>query len=158
MDVDELKQKLVYEPDTGIFRWVNPPIKGPAKSGDRAGSVRPDGYRRITINQKHYLSHRLAFLWMTGKLPDLIVDHINGVPGDDRWENLREVTQSENLQNTRLNNVGPSGYRGVSKHHTGKWYARININKVSKFLGIFNTPEEANEARLLAEKQYWTPL
>lgn len=38
---------------------------------------------------------------------------------------------------------------------TSKWMAYININKKRKHLGYFNTYEEALEARLNAEKEYW---
>lgn len=37
-----------------------------------------------------------------------------------------------------------------------KWRATININKKSKHLGLFNTYEEAFNARIAAEEKYWS--
>lgn len=158
MDVDDLKQKLSYNPDTGIFHWIDPPKKGPASIGAIAGSVTIAGYRTITIDGKPYAAHRLAFLWMTGSMPILYVDHKNGIRDDNRWENLREVTQSENLQNSRLKKTGKSGYRGVTTHHSGKWASKIKVNGKSIFLGLYENVEDAYRVRQEAEKKYWKSL
>lgn len=84
-------------------------------------------------------------------------DHVNGDTLNDTRANLRAVTRSENLRNRS----GPaensvSGYLGVHWHKTsGKWAARIMAQGKQRELGYFNTPEEANTARLAAERDLW---
>ena len=68
-----LKELLTYDPETGYFtRNVN--VKG-ANAGERAGTITAKGYIAIGIDRKHYLAHRLAFLYMTGEWPKELVDH-----------------------------------------------------------------------------------
>lgn len=75
------------------------------------------------------------------------VDHRNGNPLDNRRENLRLATRSENGRNRRLSTASTSGYKGVSLHkRSGKWHAAIKINGRIKNLGYFDTPEQAYAA------------
>ena len=69
---------------------------------------------------------------------DLVVDHINGDTLDNRRENLRVVTKSDNLRNRKFGPSNKSGLRGVIKTKYG-WRAKIH-------LGTFNTKEEAYAA------------
>jgi len=83
------------------------------------------------------------------------VDHISGDGLDNRRSNLRVCTQTENVRNvagsTRRNTTG---YRGVSRHK-GRFRARILVGKKKVSLGLFDTPELANIARLKAERMLW---
>lgn len=90
--------------------------------------------------------HRLIFLYHYGYLPKL-VDHINGDPFDNRIENLREATASENGGNRRkINDSLTSKYKGVSLNKTGKWRAQIVLNYRKLYLGLFDTQIEAAKA------------
>ena len=64
------------------------------KVGAIAGTLYPNCYRYVTINRKRYCEHRLAWLYVYGKWPEDMVDHINGIKDDNRIENLREATRS----------------------------------------------------------------
>jgi hypothetical protein len=129
MNQTTLKQILDYTPQTGVFTWrINRPPRG--KAGAPAGYDNGSGYIKISVNGIAYYSHRLAFLWMLGEHPD-IVDHINGVRNDNRWANLRSVTQIQNGGNT-LHGVGV-------RFRYGRWYARYT--KVH--LGVFDSRAEA---------------
>ena len=149
-----LKELVNYDPETGIFTWISPQAAC-MKPGDLAGSWHPRGYLRIKVCGKRYMAHRLAFLWMLGSYPpeQTQVDHINGVCSDNRWENLRHSTHSENQHNyggpQRTNTCG---FLGVYWHkRVRKWCAKITLNRRLYHLGYFNTAEEASFAYLAAK-------
>ena len=82
---------------------------------------------------------------MTGEVPQT-VDHINGNRMDNTWENLRSVTQQQNMENIKkMRPDNTTGYRGVHKWH-GKYRAKIVSNKKQIHLGTFSTAEEAAKA------------
>ena len=89
-------------------------------------------------------------------------DHINRNTFDNRKNNLRKATQEENAKNRTIRKDNTSGVTGVYWHKgTGKWQAGIGLNGKMKYLGVFDTYEEAIEARVKAEKEYygeWSPL
>lgn len=150
----ELKELLNYDPYTGIFTWAK--SKGTAKIGKEAGWIcnqRGKTYKSIMINGKSYYAHRLAWFYMYGHFPEKDVDHINGNGLDNRIINLRSVTESENLRNSRKSILNTSGFCGVYFHKpTGKWQAKIQINGKGKSLGLFFDKNEALLARKSAEQ------
>ena len=153
MTQDELKEILDYDPETGIFRWKVSKNQH-AKIGEVAGTLHPSGYRYVKINEKPYPEHRLAWLYVYGKWPEDMIDHINGFKDDNRIENLREATRSENFCNRTKYNNNTSGIKGVCWHKISKkWQARIRINNKNKHLGLFDSPEEAYEAYCKAAKE-----
>lgn len=87
--------------------------------------------------------------------PNERVDHINLDKLDNRRENLRLATQSQNCMNKRRQSNNTSGYKGVAFHKSsGKWEARINVNGKRLYLGVFDTPELAYEEYCNAAKEY----
>lgn len=135
--LDRLTEVLEYNSDTGIFTWkVN---KHRVKAGDIAGFKNKEGYICIKIDGYQCLAHRLAWLYVYGRMPTEI-DHINHKREDNSIENIREVTRSENLKNlsSRANSIHP----GVSKHGK-KFRARVS----QKHIGVFASVEEAKRAR-----------
>jgi hypothetical protein len=99
---------------------------------------------------KKILMHRVILDMKFGEM----IDHINGNGLDNRRCNLRAATKSENAQNQGLSSKNTSGYKGVTFHKKDKkWYARICLNKKSKYLGSFETAQSANLAYQLASKE-----
>ena len=139
-----LRDALHYDPLTGAFYHRR--SRGVRMSGTRAGNVGAVGVRYVTIgvNGRLYLAHRLAFLWMTGAWPSHNVDHLNHDGLDNRWANLRDRPQSENVARARLR-IGKSGVRGVSFKANG-WEASIKVNGVNHYLGRFATRDRAAAA------------
>ena len=148
-----LKTALTYEPSTGHFTWASKsPHAHRIQVGDLAGRTIQNGYIQIGIKGTYFLAHRLAFLYMTGALPDLLVDHINGNPQDNRWNNLRLVTPSQNSQNAALSRRNISGVTGVSWNSgVGKWVASIHANGKFIHLGCFDQLSDAQAARKNSE-------
>lgn len=141
---EELKETIIYDPSTGIFRW-NKRISQAIKKGEIAGALGCNGYLRIKINHKPYMAHRLAFLYMSGKYPEGEVDHINNIRSDNRWSNLRDVSHRVNSQN-RIDSKKIGKTPGVFFHKRLKnnpWESHIQIDGVIKSLGCFPTQELA---------------
>lgn len=154
MDRDNLKRQLEYNPSTGVFTWLVQ--KGKAFPGRQAGRLRESGYRSIRVNRKEVYEHRLAWFYTYGEWPPNDIDHINGVRNDNRIENLRCATRSENKQNTKMSRRNKSGVMGVHWDSTsGKWRAKIiKPGGQFKHLGFFKNLGDAAKARKKAEIRY----
>ena len=82
---------------------------------------------------------------------DLEVDHKNCNGMDNRRDNLRLATRSQNNQNRRIGIRNTSGFKGVSwDNGRRKWIATIKIHGRSKRIGQFSTPETAATAYAIA--------
>lgn len=144
-----LKEVLNYNSDSGLFTWVK--NERATKIGGEVGCIGKKGYRQICIDGISHRANRLAFLYKNGKIPNEI-DHINRVKDDNSWENLREITHSDNNKNRgRLRN-NTSGITGVYIcRKRNKWKSFIKINKKLFHLGQFVNKHDAIIARYNAE-------
>lgn len=153
---DLLKTLLHYDPQTGHFTWKTDRPGGRVKAGDRAGTTHYSGYRYVTVAGATVTEHRLAWFYTHGLWPCDDLDHINRVRHDNRLDNLREATRSENCQNQPIRKSNKSGVTGVYYHKvSGKWVATINANKKQLHLGVYDTLEEAVQVRRDAEREYY---
>jgi hypothetical protein len=86
----------------------------------------------------------------------MVVDHINGNGLDNRRENLRIITNQNNIRCQGINRNNTSGYRGVS-WHKGKqrWEAKIRVNGHRLSLGRYKTAEEAARAYDAVAREYF---
>ncbi len=90
---------------------------------------------------------------------DMVIDHINHNPLDNRKINLRICSHKQNMENLKgcKSDNKSSGIRGVSWHKgKRKWEARIGHNKKLIFLGNFLDIKEAEQSVINARKQYFT--
>lgn len=155
--LDELKNVLHYDPKTGNFYWK---IKNNRRNpGDIAGCLM-DGYVSIQHAGIAYRANRLAWWFMTGKLPSpkLVIEHHDANPANNRWDNLKMVTNAENMRNPndKLTASNTSGHRGVCwRANRNKWQASIKVNGRLIHRGTFDTIEEAIVARKQAEQLYY---
>lgn len=146
-----LKSRLDYNPETGIFTRKFSPSRNVA-AGSIPGKIKRDGYKFITINGREYPSHRLAWMYVTGAWPLGCIDHINGNRTDNRIQNLRDVSTSENLQNQRVaHRDNKTGFLGVSRKGV-RFVAKICVNYKDVHLGTFPTPETAHAAYISAKR------
>lgn len=117
--------------------------------GQVAGTKNTDGYIRVQINGKFYAAHKLIYLMWHGVYPDCI-DHINGNRSDNRIENLREVTRSQNQWNRKTGKNNTSGIKGVVfDTNRNKWTASLYIDGKQKTLGRF---DDIKLAELVVQK------
>ena len=150
---EELIKFVSYNPYTGLFTRIK------SKRSDTVGkeimSVNNTGYIFARINGKKYLGHRLAWVYMYGEIPDgLHIDHINHIRTDNRIENLRLVTNSENHKNRKLEK-NSSGHTGICWKKANKnWEVYINSNGERIYLGVYKDLNDAILVRKKAEKQY----
>ena len=146
----DLLNELFYYSD-GVLYWA---VDGcnQVKSGSPAGWV--DGkYKRVEINRKVYLVHRIIYMMHHGYLPEF-VDHINGNPQDNRIVNLRAATRSENNRNSAPKRC-TSGVKGVSWVRANKkWKAQLCYEGKQHYLGLYDTLEEAAEVVRKAREQH----
>lgn len=144
---------LFYYKDGGLYWKVN---KQKALKDSKAGFVcKTHGYYFIRVNTKLYREHRLIWKMLKGVDP-VELDHINRNKTDNRIENLREVTRTENNinQNVRKDNI--SGCRGVSWHsQRQRWRVYLHINGSRKYLGSYREFSEASRvAKEAMDKHY----
>lgn len=109
---ERLKEVLHYDSGTGIFTWIK------KKKGRRVGAKKSKhgnsrGYLLIGISGKNYAAHRLAWLYVHGKMPLAQIDHIDHVRSNNSIDNLREVTAKTNSRNSKIHINNKSGMSGV---------------------------------------------
>jgi len=110
------------------------------------------GYRKGSYRKKTFTAHRVLWMMLHGEWPDGEIDHINGVRGDNRIENLRCVTHAENLRNQRFRKENTSGVTGVYwNKRDEKWKAYIRYEGVMKMLIATDDFDEAVDKRRKAE-------
>lgn len=133
-----LKSILEYNQYTGIFRWLISPSHR-VNAGDEAGNKHPaTGYCCIKIRGKLHLAHRLAFLWVTGRMPSGYVDHIDGNRFNNIWSNIRDGSMSQNQHNRPANKNNTSGVKGVHwDKRKSRWVAKIKLNGKDIHIGTF---------------------
>lgn len=155
--LEELKEFLDYNPNTGIFTWIKKP-NNRIKVGQVAGVMTKKGYVRIAFKGIKYLAHRLAYYTYHGVDPlENLVDHKYGDGSNNKIKNLRLANKSQNGANhIKLRSDNTSGVIGVSwnKVHK-KWQAIIMINGKQKHLGYFINKEDARKARKEGEIKYF---
>ena len=149
-DIQAMAEYLSYDPATGELRWRKSK-NSRARVGTVVSRTTEKGYLRFFFNGRQYRVHRVAFALMTGRWPEHQIDHKNGDPADNRWENLREVSNAVNCQN-RHRPKCRSGLLGA--HLAGRRFSsEITVNGVRRRLGHFDTAQEAHEAYVRARQE-----
>lgn len=139
--VGRLLNLLRKDPTTGELLWRTK--RGRAKAGDVAGNINSKGYRKIRVDGKLYLAHRLAYVMEHGTCPE-ILDHENGDKLNNVGRNLRPANRSQNGQNAKRSRRNKSGIKGVSWSNTyNKWVVFLRVDGKNRNLGYFKELEDA---------------
>lgn len=153
LTAERLKELLHYDQETGVFTHRAPRKK--IRVGEVAGTTdKISGYVILCIDCRHYYGHRLAFLYMTGNWPKLLVDHIDGNRANNRFANLRDAPRLINQQNMRKATAcSSSGLLGAYKKRD-KWESRIRHKGKVIRLGVFSSACDAHAAYVAAKRQF----
>jgi len=161
-----LRQLLDYNPETGSLVWRDRPLSlfPDARSGKiwnsryaRKEAFRTtdvSGYRRGAIFNVPVLAHRVIWKLMTGDDPD-VIDHKDGNPSNNAWDNLRSVSLADNARNQKKHITNTSGTTGVwraasTRRGSKRWEVRVGRT----LIGYYTTFEEAVAARKAAEREH----
>ena len=176
-----LKEVLSYDPLTGVFIWLprTVPEKGSVHwhkrravsnwnsryAGKRAGSVHParrhgstTDYWRVRLEGSDYAAHRLVILYMDGSFPPkgMEVDHKDNDGLNNRYDNLRVVTSSQNKMNVSVRGSNSSGVTGVHwRKDTFNWAVQIMVRGKKIHIGHYKNKEDAIKVRKAAELKYF---
>lgn len=147
-----VQDELDYNPHTGVFLRRNG-----FRKGSRAGCLnKRNGYSVISIGDRLYYAHRLAWVYMHGDKPFREIDHINRNRSDNRITNLRVATRHQNQGNRKVRIDSLSQMKGVRFHKlSGLWYAQITANRKIISLGYHKSSGQAQAAYASAAKEYF---
>jgi hypothetical protein len=87
ISIEQFRDMLSYDPETGIFRWLIKPAKN-VHVGAIAGCQTRDGGWRIRAMKKEFPAAVMAFAMMTGRWPNGDVDHKDRNRANNKWSNL----------------------------------------------------------------------
>lgn len=145
---DNIKNFFLYDHKSGyLWRIKESSFANNRKLPRLAGYLRADGYLAVKFNNKRYLAHRICYsLYHNKNISEIkIIDHLNGIRGDNRIENLMEVSNRQNSQNKEKNRKGK--LVGCYYHKKQKkWMSRYKIKNKSYWIGYFNTEILAHTA------------
>lgn len=133
--------------DGELFNKTNRSRK--AKKGERSGFIDTNGYTYIGFRGTMIKAHRIIWEMHYGGIPKgCEIDHINGDRNDNRLENLRMVTRSENAKNKALNKNNKSGVSGVFfSKKLSSWVVKCS----GEYIGCYKSFPQACESRIVAE-------
>jgi hypothetical protein len=143
---------LHYDPITGVFTYK---VKRSSRAlkGAIAGAKDRRGYLSIKIDYVAYYAHRLAWFYIHGEWPKDQLDHVDGDKTNNALHNLREATAAQNTHNRPTPRNNKTGFKGVDLTRGGKYRAAICIGYQHRFLGYFDTAEEAHAAYCKAAQE-----
>ncbi len=147
----DIKEHLRYDSTTGYLWWIKP---GLARQLHRLAGTYNRDYPSVRFRWKIYYVHHVAWFLKTGKYPVQEVDHKDGNPRNNKWNNLRMATRSQQLQNARKSSANTSGHKGVvwSKEKQ-KWVAQIKHHRKTKHLGYHSEIKKACAAYAAAARK-----
>jgi hypothetical protein len=140
-----------FEAREGRLFWKSPGHG--RRIGRPCGHMNSEGYMVVVLEGVSLRQHRVIFAMAHGRWPEGEIDHVNMRRDDNRPENLREATMSQNRCNCTARSNNTSGAKGVF-FHGGKWRSRIKVNKQTIYLGRHSDFELAKFIYECAARKY----
>lgn len=159
--LSKARLRRLFDYEDGVLIWRERPRKDSKTqrafaifksrfANKSAGTLSHTGYVHIEINGVKFLAHRLIWVWHHGRIPkNLTLDHIDSDKSNNRIENLRIATRSQNSANAPISKRNTSGFKGVQASGE-KWSARIRLNGKAHHLGSYTNIEDAIQAYAFA--------
>jgi hypothetical protein len=110
--------------------------------GKEAGFLDRHGYRRVRLNNKYEGVHRIIFLMFHVYLPQ-IIDHVDRDVSNNKIENLRGCTKSQNEMNRSKYSCNKTGHKNIHKNKRNKFVVEFKIKGKERFQKEFDSLEEA---------------
>ena len=150
MNIDRLRELFEYR--EGVLYWKQDRSSQKCK-GKPAGCMTQE-YLKLRVRELGgaIAVHRVIFAMHHGYFAEE-VDHINGNKLDNRIENLREVSRSQNRMNSGKTRRNKSGCKNVYPHKN-KWGVKISFNKHPMYLGLYDDLELADLVAHAAREKY----
>ena len=145
---DAVRETFSY--DDGVLRWRISPSRNKS-AGDAAGSPNQRGYIQVQWGGKLYTAHKLIYVYHHGWMPE-VVDHIDGNVRNNRVDNLRAATKSQNQHNAKRRSDSSSGFKNVRKYGK-KWQVVVFKNCIRHHIGTFSDIGAASEAAANARRR-----
>jgi len=149
--VERIRELFNYDPETGIFTTKKSRKCGQGEAGRTVGAKDARGHLFARVDGKHFKLHRLAWVYMTGKLPENMIDHKDRVGDNNVWSNLRECTNGENQMNTGPQINNRLGVKNISQMKNGAFKATVQAYKkihVQIFLDLEAAASWARQKRI----------
>ncbi len=128
--IEELREYLDYEPETGALTWKKSPGGGTRQGQAIGGSLNSNGYGQLCFRGTKFGAHQVAFALWHGRWPSPCCDHIDGDRSNNRADNLRECDLSANQHNSKISRNNTTGVKGVARLGEG-YLARARIKGVA---------------------------
>jgi hypothetical protein len=144
---EHLTHLMECNPFWGVLFWKNPQTNR-VRVGEQVGSLMRGGYRQTSIDGERYLIHRLIWFYVHKEWPNGFLDHINQNKRDNSIQNLRVVTNSENMHNRGATVKSTTGQKGIYIHKpSGRYRVMVKHNYKMHHGGYYHTIEAALTAR-----------
>ena len=149
--IEELREYLDYDPETGVLTWKKSPSRGIRQGQAIGGSLNGEGYGQLGFRGTKFAAHRVAFALHHGRWPMPCCDHIDGDKTNNRADNLRECALSANQHNSKISRNNTTGAKGVARMGQG-YLARTRLNGVAHTKYFRRLEDAAAYAKQLREQ------
>lgn len=156
IDTNSIKEVINYNHETGVLTWKVSGAGRFKRAGMEVGSRTKKGYLAVCLNGVMYQAHRIAYAIYTGEDIDGVqIDHINGNKSDNRIENLRKCSNSQNQMNRSSKKKDESKEKNVHWCNSkSRWVVKIRVAGKSIYIGSYSDVDDAACAARNARDKY----
>lgn len=148
---ERLRELFSYEKESGQLRWVT---RKKGVNADMIAGAPSRGYVVVRVDRVLFLAHRIIWKLVTGEEPVDQIDHEDLNRSNNRWSNLRQASNSQNMMNAGISSANTSGIKGVFWDAScNRWRVRIKLNRKNHYIGIFKEFDDAAHAMNIARER-----